>query len=209
MKQLFMVLLCLTFLGTSSLIGKDVKMTKVLEKATFAGGCFWCMEAPFDHLKGVTETISGYTGGHIENPGYQAVTSGKTGHAEAVQVTFDPSVISYVELLDVFWHNIDPTTLNKQFADKGTQYRTAIYYHSKSQQKEALASKKKMDKNGPFGGPIVTEITEADIFYPAEDYHQNYYKTNPVRYKFYRYGSGRDSYLKSVWGTKRGAAKPK
>lgn len=174
-----------------------------LEKATFAGGCFWCMEPPFEKLKGVQEVISGYTGGHKENPTYKEVCSGTTGHAESIQVVYDPMQTTYEELLDVFWHNIDPTTLNKQFADEGDQYRTAIFYYNEEQKRLAGESKKKMEQSGRFKKFIVTEITPASTFYPAEDYHQDYYKKNPIQYKIYRYGSGRDQYLDKVWGKDR------
>ncbi len=174
--------------------------SKPYEKATFAGGCFWCMQPPFDKLPGVISTTVGYAGGKKNNPTYEEVCSGATGHTESIEVTFDPSQVSYNGILDVFWHNIDPTTLNKQFADTGTQYRTAIFYHNEEQKKLAEASKEKLDKSGVFGQPIVTEITPVSRFYPAEEYHQKYYEKNPVRYKFYRFGSGRDAYLKKVWG---------
>ncbi|MGR3318940.1 MAG: peptide-methionine (S)-S-oxide reductase MsrA [Candidatus Anammoxibacter sp.] len=169
------------------------------EKATFAGGCFWCMQPPFDKLNGVMSTEVGYTGGHIENPTYEEVCSGTTGHTEAVEIVFDPSRISYAELLDTFWHNIDPTTLNAQFADHGTQYRTGIFFHTDEQQKAATASKTKLDDSGKFKNQIVTEITSATIFYKAEEYHQEYYKKNTSRYKMYKYGSGRDRQLEKIW----------
>lgn len=172
------------------------------DTATFAGGCFWCMEPPFKNLQGVISVISGYTGGQTENPTYEAVCSGLTGHAEAVQITFDPEKISYQQLLDIFWQNIDPTTVNQQFADQGTQYRTAIFTHSDQQQKEAEQSKKSLASSGKFSKPIVTEIVPASRFYPAEDYHQNFYIKNPVRYKSYRFGSGRQRFLEEKWGDK-------
>ncbi len=170
------------------------------EIATFAGGCFWCMEPPFENIKGVYSVISGYTGGNITNPTYEQVCSGSSGHAEAIQVTFNPALINYEALLDIFWHNIDPTTVDQQFADHGSQYRTAIFYHSETQKKLAIASKEQLAKTGKFDKPIVTKIDPAGPFYRAEDYHQDYYKKNPLRYKFYRSGSGRDRYLRSVWG---------
>lgn len=179
--------------------GEEVKGGKT-EKATFAGGCFWCMQPPFDKLKGVLSTVVGYAGGKEENPTYGEVSSSTTGHAESIEVVYDPSEITYPELLDVFWRNIDPTTLNRQFADVGRQYRTAIFYHHEEQKKQAVESKETLDQSGKFGKPIVTEILPASTFYPAEDYHQKYYLKNPIRYKFYRFGSGRDAYLKSVWG---------
>jgi methionine-S-sulfoxide reductase len=168
--------------------------------ATFAGGCFWCMEPPFDKLDGVLSTTSGYMGGAEENPTYQEVSAGSTGHAEAVQVRYDPSKVSYEKLLEVFWMQIDPTTPNRQFVDVGRQYRTAIFYHDEEQRRLAEESKTKLDKSGRHEGPIVTEIVPTGIFWPAEDYHQDYYKKNPIRYKFYRFNSGRDQYLKKVWG---------
>ena len=171
-----------------------------LEKATFAGGCFWCMEQPFDELDGVISTTSGYTGGQKDDPTYREVSAGTTGHAESVEVLFDPDKVSYSELLDVFWRNIDPTTPDRQFVDVGTQYRTAIFYHSDEQKRLAEESREKMDGSGRFGKPVVTEITPAGTFYRAEDYHQDYYKKNPIRYKFYRLGSGRDKYLRQIWG---------
>lgn len=171
-----------------------------LEKATFAGGCFWCMEHPFDKLKGVKETLSGYTGGTKANPSYKEVSSGKTGHTEAVQVLYDPDLVSYETLLSVFWRQIDPTALNRQFIDVGSQYRSAIFYHNPAQKKLALRSKRQLALSGKFKAPIVTEITSATVFYPAEDYHQDYYKKNPKRYKFYRWNSGRDQFLDKIWG---------
>lgn len=170
------------------------------ETATFAGGCFWCMEPPFDKLDGVISTTAGYTGGQTKNPSYEEVSSGVTGHAESVQVVFDPTKISYAQLLDVFWHNIDPLTPNAQFCDHGTQYRTAIFYHSEEQKRLAEASKKALEQSGRFTKPIVTEIVPAGKFYKAEKYHQNYYQKNPFRYKFYRYQCGRDKVLKQLWG---------
>ncbi len=168
--------------------------------ATFAGGCFWCMEGPFEQLEGVRSVTSGYTGGMEKNPTYEQVSSGRTGHAEAVQIVYDPSKISYQTLLDVFWRQIDPTTPNAQFADHGTQYRTAVFYHTDEQQRLAAASKERLAASGTFEKPIVTEIVPASEFYPAEDYHQDYYKKNPLRYTLYRVGSGRDRYLKETWG---------
>lgn len=170
------------------------------QKATFAGGCFWCMEPPFDKLDGVISTTSGYTGGHQKNPTYQEVSAGGTGHTESVQVVYDPKRVSYEELLKVFWRNIDPTVRDAQFCDHGQQYRTAIFYHADKQRELAERSKEALDKTKPFKEPIVTEITPASVFYPAEDYHQDFYKKNPVRYKFYRYNCGRDQRLEQLWG---------
>ncbi len=169
-------------------------------KATFAGGCFWCMEAPYDKLPGVISTTSGYIGGQVKNPTYEQVSTGRTGHTEAVQVEYDPSRVSYEKLLDVFWHNIDPTVKNAQFCDHGTQYRSGVFYHNDEQRKLAEASKAALDKSRPFKEAIVTEITKAGEFYAAEDYHQDYYQKNPVRYKLYRNGCGRDARLKELWG---------
>ncbi len=178
-----------------------------LEKATFAGGCFWCMEHPFDQLEGVVSVTSGYTGGSKKSPTYQEVSAGGTGHAESVQIVYDPAKISYGKLLDVFWHNIDPTTPNRQFCDVGNQYRPAIFYHNEEQKRLAEESKRELEKTKPFKGSVVTEITPASEFYPAEEYHQKYYEKNPVRYKFYRYNCGRDQRLKELWGKSAGAEK--
>ena len=181
--------------------GKDEpKSQGKLEKATFAGGCFWCLEPPFDKLKGVVSTTPGYIGGQTKNPTYAQVCEGTTGHAEAVEIVYDPAQISFKELLDVFWRNIDPTTLNRQFADVGTQYRTAIFYHNEEQKKAAQDSKEQLGKSGRYNQPIVTEIVPAGTFYPAEDYHQDYYKKNAFPYKQYRMGSGREGYIKKMWG---------
>jgi len=171
-----------------------------LQLATFAGGCFWCMEPPFDKLEGVISTTSGYTGGHKKNPTYRQVTAGNTGHAESVQVLFDPEKITYPELLYVFWRNIDPTTKDRQFCDYGTQYRTGIFYHDDEQKIQAEISRTEIEKWKPFKGPIVTMINPLSTFYPAEDFHQDYYKKNPIRYKFYRFACGRDLQLKDLWG---------
>jgi len=173
-----------------------------LEKATFAGGCFWCMEPPFDKLDGVVSVTSGYTGGRTKDPTYEEVTSGETGHAEAVQVVFDPAKIGYKALLDVFWRNVDPTTPNRQFCDVGTQYRTAIFYHDEAQKKLAESSRRALEESGRFKERIATEIVSASAFYPAEEYHQKYYRKNPVRYKLYRYNCGRDRRLEELWGAK-------
>ncbi|MGA2126654.1 MAG: peptide-methionine (S)-S-oxide reductase MsrA [Xanthobacteraceae bacterium] len=180
--------------GAAAQTGAQVKT------ATFAGGCFWCMEAPFDKLPGVTEVTVGYTGGTRDKPTYHEVSAGTTGHAEAVQVTYDPARIGYAKLLDVFWHNVDPVTANAQFCDHGTQYRTAIFYHDDEQKHAAEASRDAIAQSGRLHKPIVTEITQATAFWPAEDYHQHYYVKNPVRYKFYRYNCGRDQRLEQLWG---------
>jgi len=158
------------------------------------------MESPFEELDGVTEVIAGYTGGHKENPTYEEVTTGKTGHLEAVQITFDPEVISYTELLDVFWRQINPTDIRGQFADRGEQYKTAVFYHDDEQKRLVEESKERLQASGRFQNAIVTEILPASTFYVAEDYHQDYYQKSPIRYKLYRAGSGREAYLKSTWG---------
>lgn len=174
-----------------------------LEKATFAGGCFWCMEPVFEKMDGVKSVIAGYTGGTKVNPTYEEVSSGSTGHKEAVEVVYDPSKVKYEDLLDVFWHNIDPTDTAGQFADKGTQYKTAIFYHSDEQKRIAERSKGGLEKSGKFNKPIATQIIKASEFYPAEEYHQEYYKKNPVRYEMYKKGSGREDFLKKEWGDKK------
>jgi peptide methionine sulfoxide reductase msrA/msrB len=171
-----------------------------LSTATFAGGCFWCTESDFEKVPGVTEVISGYTGGHKENPTYEEVSAGGTGHVEAVQVIFDPKRVSYKELLDYFWRHIDPTDAGGQFVDRGSQYRSAIFYHNEKQRRLAEESKKALQKSGRFTKPIVTDILPFKKFYRAEAYHQDYYKTHPYRYKFYRWHSGRDQFLKKTWG---------
>jgi len=172
------------------------------EKATFAGGCFWCMEPPFDKLDGVISTTSGYTGGTEKGPTYEQVSAGKTGHLEAIEITYDPAKVSYAQLLDVFWKNVDPTQHNGQFVDVGSQYRTAIFYHTEEQRRLALESRNRLQESRKFGKPIVTEIRPALEFYSAEDYHQDYYIKNPIRYKYYRWGSGRDRFLEETWGKK-------
>jgi len=172
------------------------------EKATFAGGCFWCMEPPFDKLDGVISTTSGYTGGTERDPTYEQVSAGKTGHLEAIEITYDPAKVSYDQLLDVFWKNVDPTQHNGQFVDVGSQYRTAIFYHTEEQRRLALESRNRLQESRKFGKPIVTEIRPALEFYSAEDYHQDYYIKNPIRYKYYRWGSGRDRFLEETWGKK-------
>lgn len=168
--------------------------------ATFAGGCFWCMEPPFENLPGVLSVESGYTGGATENPTYESVCSGRTGHAEAVRVVYDPARIGYGALLDAFWRNIDPTALNRQFADAGSQYRTAIFYHDEEQKRLAFESKDALSRSGKFDKPIVTEIGPAGVFYRAEEYHQGYHRKNPAHYKMYKKGSGREDFIRCAWG---------
>jgi peptide-methionine (S)-S-oxide reductase len=171
--------------------------------ATFAGGCFWCMEPPFDKLDGVVSTTSGYTGGTKANPTYEEVSSGGTGHIEAVQIVYEPAKISYETLLDVFWRNIDPLTPNAQFCDHGDQYRSALFVHDDEQWRLAEASKAALEGSKRFAKPIVTEILPAATFWPAEEYHQDYYKKNPIRYHFYRTRCGRDARLQELWGMDR------
>ena len=168
--------------------------------ATFAGGCFWCMEPPYDHLDGVLSTTSGYTGGSTADPTYQEVSRGGTGHAEVVQVVYDPAKVSYEQLLDVYWRNVDPLDGGGQFCDRGDSYRTSIFVHDADQRRLAEASKQALEDSDRFTQPIVTPIVDAPTFYPAEDYHQDYYEKNPVRYKFYRWNCGRDQRLAEVWG---------
>lgn len=169
--------------------------------ATFAGGCFWCMEGPFDVLEGVVSTTSGYIGGSVENPTYEQVSRGNTGHAEVVQVVYDARRISYERLLEVFWHNIDPTTADGQFCDHGNQYRPAIFVHEAAQRAAAEDSRAALEQNKPFAGDIAVTIEDAGVFYPAEDYHQDFYVKNAFRYRFYRYNCGRDQRLEELWGT--------
>jgi len=176
--------------------------------ATFAGGCFWCLESDFEKLPGVVKVISGYTGGHRENPTYKEVSSGTTGHVEAVQVYYDPSVITYRELLDAFWRHIDPTDPGGQFVDRGEQYRSVIFYHNEEQKRLAEESKNALDKSGRFNKPVVTEILPFTRFYEAEDYHQDYYKEHSLKYKYYRHRSGRDQFLEKVWGKESKKANP-
>ena len=171
-----------------------------LAKAIFAGGCFWCTEADFDKVDGVVSTTSGYIGGIVVNPSYEQVSGGRTGHTEAVEVVFDPARVSYAKLVDYFWRTIDPTVKDRQFCDVGSQYRTGIFTLDAEQQRIALASRAAVEKSKPFKAPIVTEISAATAFYPAEDYHQDYYKKNPIRYQFYRNGCGRDARLQELWG---------
>jgi len=194
----FLTMMLLSFIAASTVeAGK-------LEKATFAGGCFWCMEAPFDKLPGVVSVMPGYTGGNVKNPTYEQVSAGRTGHTEAVQIVYDPARIGYAKLLDVFWRNTDPTVRDRQFCDVGSQYRTGIFYHSEEQRLLALKSKEELGKSKSFKEPIVTEVTQAGEFYPAEEYHRQYYKKNPIRYGYYRSGCGRDQRLKELWGDAAG-----
>lgn len=199
--------LCLSPLVFSSVVvsldDAPSKSKAGLQTAVFAGGCFWCTESDFDKVPGVVSTISGYIGGSVKNPTYEQVSAGGTGHAEAVQVKFDPKKISYAKLLKVYWLSIDPLTENRQFCDGGSQYRSAIFYSDERQKKQALAYKKSLEDSKFFKQPIVTEITAASQFYPAEDYHQDYHNKNPVRYNYYRSSCGRDKRLEQVWGKKK------
>ncbi len=201
------VIALLFYGGKNPADGKDQLMREIMEKnnsgfekATFAGGCFWCTESDFEKVDGVIEVISGYTGGHKDHPTYTEVSGGGTGHTEVIQVTYDPSKVSYKALLEIFWRHVDPADPGGQFVDRGSQYRTAIFYHNEEQKGLAEASKAELAASGRFDKPIVTEIVKLSVFYPAEDYHQNYYKKNPIPYKNYRNGSGRDQFLKRVWG---------
>jgi len=201
--KIFYVFMGMMILACSGSLAKQEEQgmgTESLKKATFAGGCFWCMEPPFEKLEGVISVTSGYTGGQKENPTYNQVSSGSTNHAEAIEVLYDSKKVSYAELLEVFWHNIDPTQVNGQFADHGRQYRTAIFYHDEEQKMLAERSKASLEQSGKFKKPVATEITPANAFYPAEEYHQDYYKKNSFHYKKYRFFSGREPFIKKVWG---------
>jgi methionine-S-sulfoxide reductase len=206
MRFIVIILLSLITLTQADIVYADNESkganidNKEIEKAVFAGGCFWCMQNPYDELKGVVSTAVGYTGGNKDNPTYEEVCAGNTGHAEAIEVLYDPLQISYTELLNVFWRNIDPTTLNRQFADAGTQYRTAIFYHNEEQKQSAESSKREMEQSGIHDDSIATEITPVSTFYKAEDYHQKYYEKCPLKYKMYKSGSGREQYLEDMWG---------
>jgi peptide-methionine (S)-S-oxide reductase len=213
MKNTIAILAALTVLALLGLAAKPAVQAapqakqaqqpgRQLAKATFAGGCFWCMEPPFDKLDGVVSTTSGYTGGAKKNPTYEEVSSGGTGHTEAVQIVYDPSKVSYAKLLEVFWHNVDPTVANRQFCDVGEQYRTAIFYHGAEQKRLSEQTRAEVQKK--LGKTVQTEIAAASTFYPAEEYHQDYYEKNPIRYKFYRNGCGRDARLKEIWGEAAG-----
>ena len=189
---------------TAPMAAPTPAMPAVTAKAVFAGGCFWCVESDFDKIPGVIATTSGYTGGKTVKPTYEQVSSHSTGHAEAVEVLYDPAKVTYQRLVEYFWHTIDPTVKDQQFCDKGSPYRTAIFAQNEEQLKIAQASRAALDKSKPFKEPIVTEITLATAFYPAEEYHQDYYIKNPVRYKYYRNGCGRDTRLAQLWGDKAG-----
>ena len=197
MKNLKFIFLLILF---SCISLETSNMSQNTEKAYFAGGCFWCMEPPFEVLDGVLEATSGYMGGETENPTYEQVSMGNTGHAEVVEIEYDPNIITYSELLEVFWRNIDPTALNYQFADVGSQYRTEIFTVGPNQMEEALNSKEELEKSNKFDKPIVTAITEAPVFYIAEEYHQDFYKKQSARYKIYAEASGRKDFLEDTWG---------
>ena len=197
----FQVLVMAMFLSTGYIYAQEKPMDKMqYETATFAGGCFWCMQPFLDHLKGVKQTVVGYTGGHTKNPTYEQVCSGTTGHAEAIQVTFDPSLVSFEKVINIFWHNIDPTAKDAQFVDHGTQYRSAVFYHNEEQKRIAEKTKAEIASSGKFDQPLVTEIVKASAFYPAEEHHQGYYKKNAAHYSMYHDNSGRDEFLDHVWG---------
>ncbi len=196
------ILISITLLGCAVVERGESTMVKKegLENATFAGGCFWCMEAAFQALDGVTDVVSGYTGGETDNPTYEEVSSGKTGHYEAILITFDPEKISYKELVEFFWRNIDPTDDKGQFVDKGSQYLTAIFYVDDEQKKIAEESKKELEESGKFDKPVVTKILKAPKFFLAEEYHQDYSEKRTIQYKLYEVGSGRPQYIKKTWG---------
>jgi len=197
----FTILVACERMDAQNMATSDNQSTKsTMGIATFAGGCFWCTEADFDKLPGVISTTSGYIAGTVTNPTYKQVSSGTTGHIEAVQVRFDPAKTNFARLLAAYWPTIDPLTLNRQFCDGGPQYRSAIFYHNSDQKKKTEASKAELVASSRFSQPIVTEILPATTFYPAEEYHQNYYIKNPIRYAFYRSGCGRDGRLEEVWG---------
>ena len=203
---IILILFGLILFGFQKMDNSKQETSKVMDnnydnfpRATFAGGCFWCVESDFEKVDGVIAAISGYTGGHTENPTYKQVTAGRSGHAEAVQVIYDPQKVTYKELLDVFWRQIDPTDAGGQFVDRGSSYRSAIFYHDDEQKRLAEESKKELEASGRFNEPIVTEIVKLDKFYVAEEYHQDFYKKSSTRYKLYRYGSGRDQFLEKAW----------
>ena len=191
-----------TLAGAQSAGGSAAKPERAV--ATFAGGCFWCVESDFDKVKGVISTTSGYTGGKVVDPGYERVSAGGTGHAEAVEVVYDPSQVSYQQLLAYFWRHVDPTVKDRQFCDHGNQYRTAIFVHNDEERKLAEASKKKVEAE--LKKPIYTQIAAAGPFYAAEEYHQDFYKKNPTKYKFYRWNCGRDQRLEQIWGSHKGGS---
>ena len=202
MRFTVIVLLAIMLFANTACAKDEAAVPQHLEKATFAGGCFWCMQPFFDRTKGVKQTLVGYTGGQTVNPTYEQVSSGKTGHAESIEIVYDPTVVSYQQLLNIYWHNIDPTVKDQQFVDHGTQYRSAIFYHSEEQKRIAEDSKEQLAASGKFKKPIVTQIVPAMEFYPAEEYHQKYYQKNSVSYEMYHDNSGRNSFLDKIWGKK-------
>jgi peptide methionine sulfoxide reductase msrA/msrB len=218
MKGLFVLAVMLIFIiagcqsadsSQKAIEDNIAKDNNTLRVVTFAGGCFWCTEADFEKAPGVVKAISGYAGGTKENPTYEEVSAGTTGHVESVQVYYDPAKVTYEELLDYFWRHIDPTDSGGQFVDRGSQYRSVIFYHDEEQKKLAEKSKEELSKSGKFDKQIATEIIKLTKFYEAEEYHQDYYKKNPIRYKYYRFGSGRDQFLKKAWGSDMGIRKRK
>lgn len=194
------VLLCFTIGVSEGRKGELIEGDGRLQRAVFAGGCFWCMQPAFDRLKGVISTAVGYTGGSVDNPTYEQVCAGRTGHVEAIEIVFDPAKISFRELIETFWQNIDPMQANGQFADKGPQYRTVVFYQNEDQRLQAETSKQELERSGKFAGRITTEIEPAKPFYKAEEYHQEYYLKDPARYTLYKIGSGRASFLDKIWG---------
>ena len=202
MRAISIIATLFAFGGTA--VAQD-KAAQGQAAAVFAGGCFWCVEEAFDKLPGILATTSGYTGGTVENPTYRQVTAGGTGHFEAVKVEYDPAQVSYEQLLNVFWRNVDPLTPNRQFCDAGDQYRSAIFFGNPEQQRQAEASKVALERSGRFKQPIVTDLLAAARFYPAEEYHQDYYKKNPVRYRYYKFTCGRAQRLEELWGSESGA----
>lgn len=211
--RLFVASLLLSMVTAVSVWGQGTMAAPAapagMKVATFAGGCFWCMEHPFDALNGVSKVTSGYTGGQVPNPTYEQVSAGSTGHIEAVHIVYDPAKVTYERLLDVFWHNIDPVTPNAQFCDHGSQYRSAVFTHDAAQLRAVEASKAALTAARTLPSPIVTQIIPASTFFVAEEYHQQYYRKNPIRYRFYRWNCGRDQRLKELWGAAAPTPEPR
>ena len=205
MRKMILISLAVAILAFGGLIatpkGGHADVNVQLTKATFAGGCFWCMEEAFESVEGVVSVVSGYMGGQVENPTYEQVSAGGTGHAESIEVTYDPNKVTYPKLLEVFWRNVDPTTPNAQFCDHGNQYRSVVFYHDENQKQLIDLSKEKIEHTKSFPESIVTEIVPASEFYPAEEYHQDFYSKNPIRYKYYKWSCGRAKRLEQLWGT--------
>lgn len=199
-----LMLVVALLMGPAATGAEQAGGVKAPAKATFAGGCFWCVEEAFQDIDGVVSATSGYTGGQKANPTYEEVSAGGTGHAESVEIIYDPAKVSYGKLLEVFWRNIDPTTPDRQFCDQGSQYRSAIFYHNEEQKRLAEESKKKVEATKPFKEPVVTQIVPSSTFYAAEEYHQDFYKKNPIRYKFYKHNCGRAQRLAQLWGATKG-----